>query len=691
MRRKKLRFESLEKRQMLAHLGLQLLALENPDDETSTVGVLTPGEVFWLNVQAQDIRDDADVGEPSPGVISLPLDIQWPDLADPGDPLRDVFRLSFDDDVFPEPPLFPVPIPLENPVVTGQFPLQRYVDTIEPGSILSLRGGAIPLAGQGSAIGTGGQTAIGEWPYEEFSRWRFEAVGAGWVDVDVEPIMASLAGAMAFADGDALQTADPASTELQVQVRVPVHKFNDENENGIQDDGESGLRWEIDVFRDDDGNGLLNEIELARGPLSSESTDDDGDHVFQLGVGEPDQANPLGTTAHYVLVERSQSGWRQTSPDTNVWDGVDPAEFDYGEFGYAISVEVGDGNFGEPFDFGNVLVPPVGRSSLSGFAYVDGDDNGRRDLDGNGAPLELGIPNVTIHLDRSDGDGGWVEVAGRSPITTGKDGWYHFNDLEPGTYRVREDQPECFLDGRDSLGVVLEEEGDARETRGTVGQDELSDIALAAAEHGIDYNFGELGYRARCVNKRMFLTDPPIQEILCDRVGLECVTVRGTPEDNTIVFEATGSVLRVTVDDQAPQEYPIESVDILAIDAGAGTDTVVLNGGADTIAHVQPGMGVIRSSMQYQPTDYSAEALNAETIIVDGGGLAVLRDTPHDDLLVAEDSTATLTMAEADLVAVAMAYDWVHGLSAYAGDDDTVERVEPVSLDLLLIGDWRAV
>ncbi len=684
MRRKKLRFEPLEKRQMLAHLGLQVLALENPDDETSTVSVLTPGEVFWLNVQAQDIRDDADVGEPSPGVISLPLDIRWPDLADPGDPLRDVFRLSFDDDALPEPPLFPVPIPLENQVVTGQFPLQRYVDTIEPGSILSLRGGAIPLAGQGSAIGTEGQTAIGQWPYEEFSRWRFEAVGAGWVDVDVEPIMASLAGSMAFADGDALQTADPASTELQVQVLATGRKIDSDSDIGIPD-------WEILAFRDWDGDGLIQESERELGPVQTVTTEADGSYVLQLGVGEPDQANPLGTTAHYVLVEGLRSSWTQTSPDTNVWDGVDPAEFDYGEFGYAISVEVGDGNFDEPFDFGNVLVPPVGQSSLSGFAYVDGDDNGRRDLDGNGAPLELGIPNVTIHLDRGDGDGGWVEVAGRSPITTGKDGWYHFNDLEPGTYRVREDQPECFLDGRDSLGVVLEEEGDARETRGTVGQDELSDIPLAAAEHGIDYNFGELGYRARCVNKRMFLTDPPIQEILCDRVGLECVTVRGTPEDNTIVFEATGSVLRVTVDDQAPQEYPIESVDILAIDAGAGTDIVVLNGGADTTAHVQPGMGVIRSSMQYEPTDYSAEALNAETIVVDGGGLAVLRDTPNDDSLVVEGSTATLTMPEADLVAVAMAYDWVHGLSAYDGDDDTIERVEPVSLDLLLIGDWRAV
>ena len=238
MRRRILRFEPLEKRQLLAHLGLQLLALEDPDDEISTVDVLTPGDVFWLNVQVQDIRGDADVGESSPGVISLPVNLTWPDLDDPADSSRDVFRLSFDESELPEPDPFPVSIPDENPVVTGQFPLQRYVDTIEPGSILALRGGSIPLAGQGSAIGTEGQTAIGHWPYEEFSRWRFEAAGAGWISIDVEPIMVSLAGSMAFADGDELETADPASTELQVQIPVPVHKFNDENGNGIEDDGE---------------------------------------------------------------------------------------------------------------------------------------------------------------------------------------------------------------------------------------------------------------------------------------------------------------------------------------------------------------------------------------------------------------------------------------------------------------------
>lgn len=660
----RLQFESLEDRRLLAVLGLDVQVLS----ETGDVAISEPmlvGDVFRLQVRAEDIRDDPQ------GVISLPIDIAWPDSSE------EVIAPLFDAD-FPEPPVFPDSIPVTDPAVTENFTLQRFVESIEPGNILGLRGGSLPLAGEGSAIGASGP--------EEFSVWQFQAVGAGYVD----PISPELAGSMAFADGALLESVSAVPGALEVQVLAAGVKFNDENGNGVRDEGEEGISdWSIYLFRDMDGDGLIQESERVIGPEQTVTTDTDGRYEFQVGVDEPDDNNPLGATAHYVIVEGLPSTWEQTAPTTPVWDGVDPAAFGYGPYGYAIEVNVGDDNFEESYDFGNRRTE--GTSSLSGFVYIDGDNDGQRDLDENGVPLELGLPGVVIHLDRSDGEGGWTEVTDVSPITTGKDGWYDFSDLEPGTYRVREDQPECFLDGQDSLGVVLDEESDNRETRGTVGDDELSDIELAAGEHAIDYNFGELGYRAACVNKRMFLTGPAVQEILSDRVGLNAVTVRGTAEDNTIVFEAVGDVLRVTVDSDAPQEFAVEDVDILAIDAGAGSDTVVLSGGTDSIAHIQPGMGVLRSSFQYGAADYSAEALNAETIVVEGGQLAVLRDSPNNDSLVVDGDTATLTMPSADLTAVAMAFDAVHALSAYSGDDDTIERVAPITLDFLLIGDWRSL
>ena len=654
-----LRFESLEERHLLAVLGLDVRVLP----ETGDVAVSEPmlvEDIFRVQVRAEDIRDDPQ------GVISLPVHIRWPDSSE------EVIALLFDDGDFPEPSVFPDAIPVGHPAVTASFPLQRFVDTIAPGSILGLRGGAIPLADQGSAIGASGP--------EEFSLWQFQAVGAGYVD----PILVELAGSMAFADGALLEDVSAESAALEVQVLATGRKFDSESEAGLPG-------WQIHLFRDANGDGLLQEGEFAVGPEQTVTTGPGGTYEFQLGVGAPDDTNPLGTTAHYVIVESLLSDWEQTDPSTDVWDDVDPAASGYGQFGHSLEVNVGDGGFEESFDFGNVEVPQEGAISLSGYVYLDGDNDGQRGLADNGVPLELGLPGVAVHLDLSDGEGGWAEVTEKSPVTTGKDGWYHFDDLERGTYRVREDQPECFLDGQDSLGVVLEEDGSSRETRGTVGDDELSDIELAAGEHAVDYNFGELGYRATCINKRMFLTDPQVQEILSDRVGLNAVTVRGTEGDNTIVFEAAGDVLRVTVDAEAPQEFAVEDIDILAIDAGAGTDTVVLSGGADTIAHIQPGLGVLRSSAQYGAADYSAEALNAETIVVEGGQLAVFRDSPGNDSLVVDGDTATLTMPGADLVAVAMAYDAVHALSAYEGDDDTVERVTPVAFDFLLIGEWRSV
>jgi hypothetical protein len=67
-----------------------------------------------------------------------------------------------------------------------------------------------------------------------------------------------------------------------------------------------------------------------------------------------------------------------------------------------------------------------GPSSLSGFVYLDSNRNGKRDVDQNGIPLELGLPNVTIHLYR-DGQAEPIQT-----VDTGPGGWYHFENLASG-------------------------------------------------------------------------------------------------------------------------------------------------------------------------------------------------------------------------------------------------------------------
>jgi uncharacterized repeat protein (TIGR01451 family) len=113
----------------------------------------------------------------------------------------------------------------------------------------------------------------------------------------------------------------------------------------------------------------------------------------------------------------------------------------------------------------------IQRACLSGFVYIDENDNGIKEGG------EAGIKDVPVTLTGTDIFGNVVSrVAG-----TAADGSYQFCDLIPGTYKVTESQPAGYVDGKDAVGSV----------GGTLSNDMVSDINLASGANGINYNFGE--------------------------------------------------------------------------------------------------------------------------------------------------------------------------------------------------------
>lgn len=116
--------------------------------------------------------------------------------------------------------------------------------------------------------------------------------------------------------------------------------------------------------------------------------------------------------------------------------------------------------------------PPPPTGSISGFVFVDLNEDGVRD-DGEG------LAGVMVTL---TGNNGVTMTA----ITNG-DGSYSFTGLPVGTYAVSETQPDGYLDGTDYLGTV---NGNMLGT--DTGADMLTNIELLAGEHGIDFNFSEL-------------------------------------------------------------------------------------------------------------------------------------------------------------------------------------------------------
>ncbi len=216
--------------------------------------------------------------------------------------------------------------------------------------------------------------------------------------------------------------------------------YADSNNNGIKDPGEAGIP----------GTTVTLTGTSDQGAITPQSMSTDANGYYQFTNLRP------GT---YTVQETQPANWL---------DGKDTA----GSLGgtvtndqiAAIALPSGGGsinnNFGE-------LKP----ASLSGFVYVDANNNGIKDLG------EAPIAGVTITLSGSDINGPVNQTA-----TTDGNGFYQFKNLDPGNYQINETQPANYFNGKDAIGSQ----------GGVQGNDVFSSINLAAGVDGVNNNFGEL-------------------------------------------------------------------------------------------------------------------------------------------------------------------------------------------------------
>ncbi len=101
----------------------------------------------------------------------------------------------------------------------------------------------------------------------------------------------------------------------------------------------------------------------------------------------------------------------------------------------------------------------VAGGSISGYVYIDADNDGLRIIPGGG--VSFGVPGVVVEL-FSQGSS-----AATATVLTASDGSYHFNDLAAGTYSVQELQPSNYMEGKETVGTV------GGVSTGTAGQDEF--------------------------------------------------------------------------------------------------------------------------------------------------------------------------------------------------------------------------
>src|SRR5439155_10444852 len=116
-------------------------------------------------------------------------------------------------------------------------------------------------------------------------------------------------------------------------------------------------------------------------------------------------------------------------------------------------------------------VPPA-VGSLSGFVYLDGNNNGIRDVG------EFGIQGVTVSLSGVNDLSQQVS----SITVTGPDGSYIFGNLRPGTYQITETQPSGFLEGQADVGTLGGQ---------VINSDQIGAIVVSSGANGREYDFGE--------------------------------------------------------------------------------------------------------------------------------------------------------------------------------------------------------
>jgi hypothetical protein len=149
-----------------------------------------------------------------------------------------------------------------------------------------------------------------------------------------------------------------------------------------------------------------------------------------------------------------------------------------------------------------------GLSQLGGWVYIDRDNDGHLAFSNEPDP-EFAIGGIDVSLFSITGS---VETL-VTTIQSDDFGRYLFDNINPGTYTLRETQSPDFVDGLDTLGILYSLNAQpipGSASSGTGGDDVFSNIVLTADVAGEFYNFGERGLTAGAASKRfLFATAPP--------------------------------------------------------------------------------------------------------------------------------------------------------------------------------------
>ncbi len=242
-------------------------------------------------------------------------------------------------------------------------------------------------------------------------------------------------------------------------IEISGHVWLDNDLDANREPGEAMLNGvEITLFRQTESGDYVDTGYRA-------TTDVNGKYHFPTSLGIP--------PGHYRLVETQPDNLMSVAAVPGTMNGDAVGQADSADMLSALHIPLGD-SVALNYDFAEAQP-----ATLTGFVYLDSNNDGVRD------PGEEGIPDVNVQL---------VPTSTLVPqstlvMSTASDGSYSFSDLSPGSYEVVElEQPDDLLDGIDKAGQVDGVTIGAAQNPG----DLIHSISLAGGDAGVEYNFAEI-------------------------------------------------------------------------------------------------------------------------------------------------------------------------------------------------------